>query len=85
MIHVDTKQLAGFERVGHRITFEKVHVALDDAPRLADVEVIPDEQQATMVGFFARAMSWFRLQGISCLTILGDLCPQQRLQLPGVE
>jgi len=47
MIHVDTKQLARFERVGHRITgdrrpgssrgagYEKVHVAIDDPTRLA--------------------------------------------------
>ena len=45
--HVDTKQLARFQRVGHRITgdrrqgcsrgagYEKVHVAVDDATRLA--------------------------------------------------
>ncbi len=49
MIHVDTKQLARFERVGPRITgdrrqgssrgagYEKVHVAIDDATRLAYV------------------------------------------------
>lgn len=47
MIHVDTKQLARFERVGHPITgdsrqscsrgvgYEKMHFAIDDAPRLA--------------------------------------------------
>ena len=63
MIHVDTKQLARFERVGHRITgdrrqgssrgagYEKAHVAIDDATRLAYVEVLPDEKQATTVGF----------------------------------
>ncbi len=51
MIHVDTKQLACFQRVGHRITgdrrqdcspcagYEKVHVAVDDATRMAYVEV----------------------------------------------
>ena len=48
MIYV-TKQLARFKRVGHRITgdrrqcsfrgtgYEKVHVAIDDATRLAYV------------------------------------------------
>jgi hypothetical protein len=47
MIHLDTKQLARFRKVGHRITgdrrqgtsrgacYEKVHVAIDDATRLA--------------------------------------------------
>jgi len=84
MIHVDTKQLARFERVGHRITgdrrlgcspgagYEKAHVAVDDATRLAYVEVLPDEQQATTVGFLVRAVSWFNSQGISCRRVLSD-------------
>jgi transposase len=84
MIHVDTKQLARFERVGHRITgdrrqgtsrgagYEKVHVAIDDATRLAYVEVLPDEQKATTVGFLARAVGWFSQQGITCRRVLSD-------------
>ena len=63
MIHVDIKQLARFDRVGHRITgdrrqgrssgagYEKAHVAIDDATRLAYAEVLPDEKQATTVGY----------------------------------
>ena len=84
MIHVDTKQLARFERVGHRITgdrrqgcsrgagYEKVHVAVDDATRLAYVEVLPDERKATTVGFLARAVGWFSQQGITCRRVLSD-------------
>jgi len=84
MIHVDTKQLARFERVGHRITgdrrlgcspgagYEKAHVAVDDATRLAYVEVLPDEQQGTTVGFLVRAVSWFNSQGITCQRVLSD-------------
>ena len=84
MIHVDTKQLARFQRVGHRITgdrrqgcsrgagYEKVHVAVDDATRLAYVEVLPDEQQATTVGFLTRAVGWFSKQGITCRRVLSD-------------
>ena len=84
MIHVDTKQLACFERVGHRITgdrrlgcsrgagYEKAHVAIDDATRLAYVEVLPDEKQATTVGFLLRAVAWFDGQGISCKRVLSD-------------
>jgi transposase InsO family protein len=90
MIHVDTKQLARFERVGHRITgdrrqgcsrgagYEKVHVAIDDATRLAYVEVLADEQRATTVGFLARAVGWFSAQGISCRRILSDNGPAYR-------
>jgi len=84
MIHVDTKQLARFERVGHRLTgdgrqgstrgagYEKVHVAIDDATRLAYVEVLADEQKATTVGFLARAVGWFSEQGITCRRVLSD-------------
>ena len=71
MINVDTKQLARFERIGHRMSgdrrlgsspgagYENAHVAVDDATRLAYVEVLPDEQQATTVGCLVRAVSWF--------------------------
>jgi len=90
MIHVDIKQLARFERVGHRITgdrrhgssrgagYEKVHVAIDDATRLAYVEVLPDEQKATTIGFLARAVGWFSVQGITCRRILSDNGPAYR-------
>ncbi|QNI64110.1 DDE-type integrase/transposase/recombinase [Synechococcus sp. A15-44] len=84
MIHVDTKQLARFERIGHRITgdrrlgssrgagYEKAHVAIDDATRLADAEVLPDEKQATTVGFLLRAVAWFDTQGMTCKRVLSD-------------
>jgi len=84
MIHVDTKQLARFERVCHRITgdrrlgcsrgagYEKAHVAIDDATRLAYVQVLPDKNQATTVGFLLRAVAWFDGQGISCNRVLSD-------------
>jgi hypothetical protein len=63
MIHINTQEQARFECLGHRITgdrrlgssrgagYEKAHVAIDDATRLAYVEVLPDEKQATTVDF----------------------------------
>ena len=65
LIHIDVKKLARFRRVGHRITgnrqqgrsagvgYDRVHVAIDDATRLAYVEVLADEQQATAIGFLS--------------------------------
>ncbi len=35
------------------------------ATLLAYVEVLPDEQKATTVGFLARAVGWFNEQGIT--------------------
>lgn len=55
MIHIDIKKLGRFERVGHRITgdrtgqsnsrgvgWEFVHVAIDDASRIAFSQILPD-------------------------------------------
>ena len=84
MIHVDIKQLARFNRVGHRITgdprkgsspgagYEKVHVAVDDATRLAYFEVLPDEKGHATVGFLSRVVAWFNGQGIECRRVVSD-------------
>ena len=45
---------------------------MDDATRLAYVEVLPDEQQATTFGFLVRAVSWFNSQGITCQRLPSD-------------
>ena len=64
MIHLDTKKLGRFERVGHRITgdrtgqsnsrgvgWEYVHVCIDDASRIAFCRVMPDEKKESAVAF----------------------------------
>ena len=35
-------------------------------------DVLPDEKQATTVGFLMRAVAWFDGQGISCKRVLSD-------------
>jgi len=69
LIHIDVKKLARFREIGHRITgrrqqdrsaglgYDRVHVAIDDAPRVPCVEVLADEQQATAIGFLCRAVA----------------------------
>ena len=71
LIHIDIKSLARFREVGHRITgdrqqgrsygvgYDKVHVAVDDANRLAYLEVLADEQKPTVIGFLSQAVAWF--------------------------
>ena len=87
LIHVDIKSLARFRQIGHRITgdrqkgrsygvgYDKVHVAVDDATRLAYVEVLADEQKPTVIGFLARAVAWFNGQGIECRRVMSDNGP----------
>jgi transposase InsO family protein len=52
--------------------WEFVHVCVDDATRLAYVEVLPDEKGATAAGFLRRAASWFKGMGIEVERVLSD-------------
>ena len=83
LVHLDIKKLARFRRIGHRITgdrrqgsegagWEFVHVAVDDASRLAYVEVLPDEKRQSVTGFLVRALRWFKRQGIRVERVMTD-------------
>jgi transposase InsO family protein len=83
LIHLDIKKLARFDRVGHRITgnrrggsegvgYDFFHVAIDDATRLAYVEVLPDERRTSTTGFLIRALRWFAQRGISVERVMTD-------------
>lgn len=83
LLHLDVKKLGRIGRVGHRIHgdrrsrvrgigWEYVHVAIDDASRLAYVEVLPDEGEATTTQFLWRARAWFRRHGIRVRRVLTD-------------
>ena len=43
--------------------WEFVHVCVDDATRLAYVEVLADERGETAAGFLRRAVAWFAIDG----------------------
>jgi len=83
LLHLDIKKLARFERIGHRITgnrlgrsegvgYDFFHVAIDDATRLAYVEVLPDERRGSTTGFLVRALRWFRARGIRVERVMTD-------------
>jgi transposase InsO family protein len=58
--------------------WEFVHVCVDDATRLAYVEVLPDEKGATAAGFLRRAVRWFKGMGITVERVLSDNGPCYR-------
>jgi transposase InsO family protein len=63
------------DRDGHRRTtvgWEYVHVCVDDATRLAYVEVLADEKAKTAIGFLGRAVRFFRRHGIRVERVLTD-------------
>jgi len=83
ILHVDVKKLGKIGLIGHRITGDKsrrargvgwefVHVAVDDASRLAYAEVLPHERKESALGFLLRAVAWFRSQGVRIERLMTD-------------
>ena len=54
------------------VGWEFVHIAIDDATRLAYAEVLGDEKAVTAVGFLRRAIAFYASYGISIQRVLTD-------------
>ena len=80
--------LGRIDGVGHRITgdrtgqskkrgtgWEYVHVAVDDASRLAYTELLLNERKESAVPFTARAIDWFARHGVIVERIMSDNGP----------
>jgi transposase InsO family protein len=83
LLHIDVKKLGRIGRPGHRVTgdrrgqvkgigWEYVHICVDDATRLAYVEVLEDEKATTAAGFLRRAVAHFRAYGIHVEAVMTD-------------
>ena len=83
LLHIDVKKLGKIGRPGHRVHgdrrtrargvgWEFVHVCVDDATRLAYVEVLPDERALTCVAFLHRACSHFAALGVRVERVMTD-------------
>ena len=55
-----------------QVGWEAVHVCVDDATRLAYVEVLPNEQATTVTGFLRRAVGFYRRHGIQVERVMTD-------------
>ncbi len=83
LLHVDIKPLGRFWQAGHRVHgdrrrcsrragWEYVHVAVDDATRVAFVEVLARQDGDTTATFLAHAVAWFAAHGITIRRVLSD-------------
>jgi len=86
LIHVDVKKLGRIRGgAGHRILgrgpgrhsgkgagWDYVHVCVDDATRLAYVEVLADEKATTAVAFLRRSIAFYRRHGITVERVMTD-------------
>ena len=55
-----------------QVGWESVHVCVDDATRLAYVEVLPDEKATTAIGFLRRAVSFYASHGVRVERLMTD-------------
>ena len=54
------------------VGWDAIHIAIDDATRLAYAEVLPDEKATTAAAFLARAVAFYRRHGITVERLLTD-------------
>lgn len=84
LVHIDIKKLRMIGRAGKRALgqsagrktrgagWEFVHVAVDDATRLAYVEVLENEKASTSIGFLRRAVRFFDAYGVTIRRVMTD-------------
>jgi transposase InsO family protein len=83
LIHIDIKKLGKIGVVGHRITgdrsrrvrgigWEYVHVCVDDASRIAFVQVKPDERKTSAVAFLKAAVAYYASLGVTVERVMTD-------------
>ena len=86
LIHLDIKKLGRIGSVGHRITgrypgavnrhrgigWEFVHVCIDDASRIAFVQVLADQRKESAVAFLEAAIAYFAKLGVRIERVMTD-------------
>src|SRR6266540_1578767 len=84
LLHVDTKRLGRFWRLGHRVVsrgelpgnrgagWQHLHVAIDDHTRLAYAELLARDDRFACAAFLERAAAWYAAQGIRIERVLTD-------------
>jgi transposase InsO family protein len=83
LLHIDTKKLGRFDKVGHRITGDRtqrardvgwdfVFVAVDDHSRIAFTQVYPDETGRSAGAFLRAATAYFNRLGVPIQRVITD-------------
>jgi transposase InsO family protein len=83
LLHFDIKKLGKIVRPSHRVTgnrrdrvagagWEYVHVAIDDASRIAFAQILPDERIHSALRFLHHALAHFASLGIKVQRLMSD-------------
>jgi transposase InsO family protein len=85
LIHIDIKKLGRFDKAGHRAYGERreewrnrgagwefVHVAIDDASRIAFSRIMKSERKACAVAFLKAMVAYYKSLGIAVEQVMTD-------------
>ncbi len=85
LLHIDVKKLGRIVVLGHRVTgnraqrgprqrtgWEYLHVAIDDASRVAYAALLPDESAHSAVRFLHEAVAWLGRLGVTVERVMTD-------------
>ena len=86
LIHLDIKKLGRIGSIGHRITgrqtgvvnrhlgigWEYVHVCIDDASRIAFVQIMADQRKESAVAFLEAAIAYYAKLGVRVERVMTD-------------
>ena len=83
LLHIDIKKLGRFAQAGHRVHgdrrratrgagWEFVHVAIDDASRVAFAQILANERKETVVAFLSSALRFYKSLGVTVRRIMTD-------------
>jgi len=86
LIHLDIKKLGRIGSIGHRITgryrgavnrhhgigWEFVHVCIDDASRIAFVQILANQRKESAVAFLEAAVAYFAKLGVRIERVMTD-------------
>lgn len=84
MIHLDTKKLGRIDRVGRRVTgrgpgahklvrgWDFLHFCMDDAPSLAQAEILPSACKEDTTTFVDKALTWLSRHGVKVEQVMTD-------------
>jgi transposase InsO family protein len=86
LLHLDVKKLGAITQAGHRIVgrqrrgprgagWEYVHVAIDDAARVAYAQTLPDETADSATAFLRAAVAYYAGLGVQIQAVMTDNAP----------
>jgi transposase InsO family protein len=83
LLHLDVKKLGRIVKVGHRVTGDRsirarcvgwdyVHVAIDDASRVAYAQILPEEDANCCVAFLRASVAYYAGLGVRIKAVYTD-------------